>query len=818
MTKAFRWIFGGLVAALVLALVAGGFVWYLAARSLPDYSGSYTVPAISAPVEIVRDTYAVPHIFGETDADVLFGLGFAHAQDRLWQMELMRRTAQGRLSELFGPDTLESDKLLRALDIYSISQRAVALQTPETRALLMAYAAGVNAWVANVRSNALGRGAPEFFLFDNAIAPWSAADSIALIKLMALQTTDKASLEVLRAKLSFRIPPERIADILPDAVEGPSTNMPEYSALFPNVARVVASAAPAPTFSPVPAIGLAGASNAFAASGARSASGGTLLASDPHLGLSTPGIWMLARLELQSGGVIGATIPGIPAVIIGRNKNLAWGLTASYVDDQDLYLERLNPQNQNQYLTEDGAIEFTRKPTIIPVKDQAPVSYDLRWASGRPVLPDGAFGTGQIQPEGHLFSLAWTGLEDNDRSVQAAIDLMRAQSVDAGRAALSNVVAPSSNFTLADPENIAIVTAGRAPLRNAENETLGRIPAQGWLDINAWQGYSQFTKNPFVENPESGVVVNTNNALPTGAFPNHFSFDWGDTQRIKRATDLLNSREFHTQSSFVAIQTDTVSISARTLLPLMGQNLWLADQDAPPGTHRARRREALSLLSQWNGNMGQHDPEPLIYAAWIRALSRRLVADDLGQLASEVTRINPLFIERVFRDVNGASIWCDVGPSLERESCQQMASVALDDALQELVRDYGSDINRWRWGAAHLAFQENKTLGRVPLVRWFANIFQETPGGDNTLLRGQTRSTGNAPYTNIHAAGFRMVIDFDSPDNSVYIAATGQSGHLLSRFYDDLSVIWRRSEYIPMTLDPANARGAPAGITLLFPE
>ncbi len=817
MTKAFRWIFGGFVAALLLALIAGGFVYYLAARSLPDYSGTYRVPAISAPVEIVRDSYAVPHIFGETDADVLFGLGFAHAQDRLWQMEVMRRTAQGRLSEIFGPDTLESDKLLRALDIYAISQRAVAAQTPETLVLLNAYAAGVNAWVNTVRTQALGRGAPEFFLFNNAIAPWSAADSIALIKLMALQTTDKASLEVLRAKLSFRIPPERIADILPDAVAAPSTDVPGFSSLFPEARLDVATNAPAPTFSPVPAIGLAGASNAFAASGARSASGGTLLASDPHLGLSTPGIWMLARLQLESGGVIGATIPGIPAVLIGRNDDLAWGLTASYLDDQDLYLERLNPQNTNEYLTEDGAIEFETKPTIIQVKDQPSVSYDLRWASGRPVLPEGAFGSGQIQPEGHLFSLAWTGLAEEDRSIQAAMDLMRARSISSAKSALANMVAPANNVTLADRDNIAIITAGRVPIRDAANETLGRIPAQGWLAQNAWQGFYPFESNPRLESPGSGVVVNTNNALPTGPFPQNFSFDWGDTQRIKRATDLLNARQFHTQSSFTSIQTDTVSISARTLLPLMGQNLWLADQDATPGTHRARRREALGLLSQWNGDMGQHDPEPLIYAAWVRALQKRLITDDLGQLSGDLTRVNPLFIERVFRDVDGASIWCDVGPSLERESCQQMASVALDDALQELVRDYGSDINRWRWGAAHLAFQENKTLGRIPLVRWFANIWQETPGGDNTLLRGQTRGTGAAPYTNIHAAGFRMVVDFDTPDNSVYISATGQSGHLLSRYYDDLSVIWRRSEYIPMTLDPANARGASAGITELIP-
>ncbi len=817
MNKAFSWIFAAFVAMLLLALVGAGFAYYLASRSIPSYSGDYNGMAVRGEVEIIRDSYAVPHIFAESDADVIFGLGFAHAQDRLWQMELMRRTAQGRLSEMFGPETLETDTLMRALDIYTLSKRAVAFQTPETLALLNAYAAGVNAWVATVRQEALGRGAPEFFLFDNAIAPWTPADSIALIKLMALNTTDKAALEVLRAKLSFRIPPERIRDILPDAPQVPSVNTTSFSALFPDMELQTANVAPPPALSPLPAIGLAGASNAFAASGARSASGGTLMANDPHLGLSAPGVWMLARLELQSGGVIGATIPGIPAVLIGRSDTLSWGLTASYLDDQDLYLERLNPQNTGEYLTEDGSIPFETRAAVIQVKGQSPVSRTLRWASGRPVLPDNSFGIQQIQPEGHVFSLAWTGLEAEDRSIQAAMDLMRAGDIPTARAALANVTAPANNVTLADRENIAIVTAGRIPRRDAKNQTKGRIPAQGWLAVNGWDGYFPYAENPYQENPEGGVVVNTNNALPTGEFPQNFSFDWGDTQRIIRASDLLNARQFHTQKSFTAIQTDTVSISARILLPLIGRDLWFADQNAQPGTHGARRREALGLLSQWNGDMGQHDPEPLIYAAWVRALQRRLISDDLGQLSGELTRVNPLFIERVYRNIDGGAAWCDIGPSLEVETCQQMASVALDDAIQELVRDYGSDINRWRWGKAHMAFQENKTLGELPIVAWLANIWQETPGGDNTLLRGQTRGTGSAPYTNIHAAGFRMVVDFDNPDNSVYIAATGQSGHFLSRYYDNLSVIWRRSEYIPMTLDPGIARAASAGRITLRP-
>ncbi len=817
MTKAFRWILAGFIGSLLILALIAGFIYYFASRSLPEYSATHVRPEISERVEIVRDSYAIPHIFGENDADVLFGLGFAHAQDRLWQMELMRRTAQGRLSEMFGRESLATDELMRSLDIYGISQRAVAFQTSETLALLNAYSAGINAWVDITREQALGRGAPEFFLYSNAIAPWTPADSIALIKLMALQQTDKAAKEVLRAQLSFRIPDNRIQDILPDTPGAAMMAVPEFAGLFPDSEYLTAQAISNDRFSPLKPVSLAGASNAWAALGSRSASGATLMATDPHMGLTAPGIWMLARLELENGGVIGATIPGIPAVLIGRNEDLGWGLTASYLDDQDLYLERLNPQNQGEYLTEDGAIEFKTRSTVIEIADEAPVTRQLRWSKHGPIIPGDNFGIASLRSPGHEISLAWTGLDENDRSIESLIFLMSAHSVEAAKLTLSSIVTPSNNVILADRDNIAIVTTGAVPRRDPAHETQGRIPSQGWLEINDWQGYYPFDSNPSITNPESGIVVNTNNQITDAEFPQNFSFDWGDTQRIQRATSLLNARQFHTQSSFIAIQTDIVSVSARLLLPLMGANLWFGDQNADPGTHGARRREALALLSKWNGEMGQHDPEPLIYAAWVRALQGRLIQDNLGQLSEKLTAVDPLFIERVLRNIDGASQWCDVEPTAEIESCEQITSIALDDAIQWLVAKYGNNIERWRWGDAHLAFHENKALGQVPIVASLASIWQETSGGDNTLMRGRTRGTGSEPFTNVNASGFRAVYDFDDLDNSVFITSTGQSGNFLSKHYDDLSVIWRRSEYIPMSLDADLARAGSVGITVLEP-
>ena len=329
MIAVFRWMLRLTLLLLLVAGVALGLVWYLATRSLPDYDATYTVEGLTAPVRIVRDTQNVPHIFGETDADSFFGLGFVHAQDRLWQMTMMRRTAQGRLSELFGSRTLKIDETLRRLDLYRLAMESLPAQDAETRAALDAYAAGVNAWIDQVNKGALGRGAPEFFLFDAAIAPWQPADSLAIIKLMGLKLSSQLDDEVLRARTALAVPPERLRDILPDA---PGTGIAALPAvggaldLPPPPDRVASDDGwRRDPLSPFPLRDFGGASNVWAAGPGRTATGGTLLANDPHLGLTAPSIWYLARIELAgTGGVIGGTIPGMPLVLSGRNARLGW--------------------------------------------------------------------------------------------------------------------------------------------------------------------------------------------------------------------------------------------------------------------------------------------------------------------------------------------------------------------------------------------------------------------------------------------------------------------------------------------------------------
>ncbi len=816
----FRWLVRIASGLILLVLGAVALVYFLASQSLPDYDQTVEVKYLSAPVEIVRDNANVPHIFASTDPDVFFGLGYAHAQDRLWQMTILRRTAQGRLSEVFGQRTVKIDKLLRRLDLYGLAHRSVEVQDDYTLAALNAYSAGINARLDEINEMALGRGAPEMFLFEAPIASWQPGDSIAIVKVMGLQLSGHLEEEVLRARTSLILnDPARLADILPD-VPGPGiAALPEYAVLFPNLPKYAAGdPMPDSPLSPFPERGLAGASNAWSAAPSRSASGGTLLANDPHLGFTAPGVWYLARMELEKGGVIGGTIPGIPAIMTGRSDRLGWGLTSSYLDDQDVHIERLNPDNPEEYLTPNGFKKFQSRPSIIQIKDAPPITLTLRWTENGPVLPGSHYNLETITPPGHVASLSWTVLSPRDTSLTASMALMNADTVRDAIDAVEDFVAPSQNLSLVDKDTVGMKLIGAMPKRDLFHQSKGRIPSPGWLSENRWQGRLPYADNPEFVAPVGGVLGNTNNKIVNRPFPEHVSYAWGDTQRVHRWERLMQSREVHTRDSFIEAQLDTVSFTARSLLPLIGADLWFTGESAPDGTPERQRQIALGLLAEWNGEMNEHLPEPLIYAAWVRALQTRLIADELGPLASAYKHVEPLFIERVYRDIDGASVWCDVRQSAPIETCTDMARLALDDALIWISERYGPALQSLRWGDAHQATHDHPVLGSVPVLRYFVNIRQSTSGGDNTLLRGRTSGEGPEPFQNVHGAGYRGVYDFADPDSSVFITATGQSGHFLSRYYDDQAQLWRRGEYIPMSLDTDLARAAAVGITHLVPR
>ena len=808
-------LFAGLALLSLLALFA---VYFFVSRSLPDYDGQREVAGISAPVEIVRNTHAVPHIFGEHDSDVFFGLGYAHAQDRFWQMQMSRRIAQGRLSEMFGARTLRSDELMRRLDIYTLSRDAVAAQDAPTQAALQAYADGVNAWLMQVNEGAQGRGAPEFFLFDAEMPLWQPADSIAILKLIAVQHNTQIAREVRRARLSLALNGTGLEAVLPDVMPTGERTGIAYEDMFPNLPSGSGPPRSEMPFLSLDNPALTRSASSIAAAPARATADGALLANSQHMLLSAPSAIYLARLELTTGGVIGATVPGLPVVISGRSPHLGWGMGAAFVDDSDLFIEALNPEAPTQYRTPDGWSEFESRGSIIRIKDADPVTLTLRWSENGPVLSGGLLELAGITPPGHVVTLASTALSRDDTSMTAAMRLMRAETMEEAIAAGELHVAPAQNLTLVTQDRIAQQTIGHMPRRSAEAQTRGRMPSPGWRSENRWLGPLPYTANPSFIAPDSGIVAQTGNRLLERPYPLHVAHDWGDTQRIERLNHLVGARSVHTRDSLIEAQLDTVSPAARRLLPLVAANLWFSGDAAAEGTRAHTRQRALRLLADWNGEMNEHLPEPLIYAAWMSALQQRLIRDELGPLAESFTHIDPMFIERVFHDDDGGAAWCDIIQSSIRETCDDMALTALDDAVLRLSERFGPSLESWRWGDAHSARHDHPVLRDASLLRYVVNIRQSTSGGDHTLNLARQSGDPTDPFANVLGAVYRGVYDFADPESSVFITSTGQSGHPLSRHYDDLGDLWRRGEYIPMTLDPDLARAGTIGIISLVPQ
>lgn len=801
MLTLFRWLLRLTVVLIALLVLAALLAWYFAVRSLPDYGASYRMEGLSAPVEIVRSTENVPHVFGQSDADMFFALGVAHAQDRLFQMTVLRRAAQGRLSEIVGARAFGSDNLARRLELYRTASASLEAQDSDTRAALDAYAAGVNQWIAEVNQNALGRGAPEFFLVPGQISYWQPEDSLAILKLFAAASSNAATEEVLRARLSLAAP-EHGTEVL-DGASLPG--LPAYATLFPGTrlgtprAHVDPDQSRDPLAFLRPGQGLG--ANGFAAASDRTAVGGALLANDPHVPLTVPSLYYLARLQLSSGGVIGATIPGIPAILSGRNPRLAWGITPAPVDDADLFIEELQPGNSARYRGRNGWTEFQTRQEVIRVLDGQDQSITLRRTENGPLVPGFDPGLPDITPAGHVAALNWTGLSDTDRTMSALIGLMRAPDTQSASSALAKVVAPALTVTLADEDGVRQITAGAMPRRAKDHPTGGALPAPGWLDSTGWQGAEPVTTDL---SPSDGILIATEER---------------DAPALRRTRlgRLLQDREVHSRDSFIATQLDTVSPAARALLPPVGADLWFTGEPAAPGTPERQRQDALNLLAEWDGEMSEHLPEPLIYAAWMRALQDRLIRDELGPLADDITMLQPGFIDAVFRNRDGAARWCDIVQSAPVEDCTTIARQALDRAILDLTERFGPNVTSWRWGDAHQARHLHPGLGDLPALGWIVNLTQSVSGGDFTIAVSGLLGGGAEPFEAATGAGYRGVYDLADPDSSVFITSTGQSGHPFSRHYDDLAGLWRRGEYIGMSLDPELARAAALGVTRLIP-
>lgn len=769
MKTVLRWslrILGGLL-ALLLVVLLGGWLWLRS--SLPETTGEVLVAGAGAPVELWRDADGLLTVRAESWPDAAFGLGYAHAQDRLAQMVMLRAAGRGELSAVAGRSTFKLDLLMRTLGFARQAEAQVARLEPETRQLLEGYAAGVNAFIEG-RSGALP---PEFLAFGEP-APWQPADSLLWGKMMALRLSGNWREELRNARLAPVLEPGDRADLFPE----------EPAALVSTVpADGLAALAERTLFAAVPELLTSyGASNVWTVAGARTRSGKPVLANDPHLMLQAPSTWYLARLETPDGTVAGATSPGVPVVLIGHNERIAWGITTTHSDTQDFVIETLDPDDPSRYLTPDGARTFETRVEEIPVRGHGSEPVTIREARFGPVVGEA------IDPDDlpalaadQVATLAWPALGGDDGTPDAMVRLNRARGWDDFREAMRRWVAPQQNVFYADVEgHIGFWSPGLVPVRVGYD---GSLPVEGKGRAEIWSGFIPFESLPHALDPERGRLVNANNRIVGPGYPFSISTEFQNPARAERLETALAEDEAHGPAEAQALQLDDVSLSARRLLPLL-----LA---AAPAEGEAA--EAHALLSGWQGEMDRERPEPLLYHAWIRELNRVLFADELGARFGEIAFWNPEAIQRV---LTVSPRWCRG----QAADCEEALRKSLVEAIA-LLRRAGAEgpLAELQWGDFHRAVLAHPLLKWLPLAGELSTLSIPTSGGNYTVNRGTPVYLDESRlFQHVHGAGLRAVFDLADLDASRFVIDSGQSGNPLSPLYGNFLERWRDGDTVEL--------------------
>jgi penicillin amidase len=754
---------GGVVTVLaLLALSAVGAVVFLC---LPADREVAQIPGLSAPVDVAFDGDGVPHIHAATDEDGAAALGWVHARDRLFQMELGRRAASGRISELAGPRALPLDRTMRVLGLRHRAEGEVAALPAPTRTMLDAYARGVNAYVA-----AHGRWSALQFAVLGRPEPWTPVDSLLWGKTMGMYLSGNWRSELSRAALVGRMPRGEIDQLWPpqDRTPAPSASAGEFR--FAGLAGLVDGFMPR---FPDPFTLPDRASNEWAVDGAHSTTGAPLLAGDPHLAYTTPGIWYLARVDTPGATLAGAFAPGVPFLVIGRNAHLAWTFTTNGADTQDVFTETVLPDGR--YAAPDGPAAFVSRTEHIVVRGAPAVDMVVRETRHGPVVSD---IPGLVTPADHIvLAAAMANLQPGDDAATGLLALNRADSVAQAGVAAPQITSPVQNLLVADAKGIGQFTTGRVPVRRAGD---GEWPQPGADGAHDWVGWASGDALPHVVDPPSGRIVNTNERVSPPDFPVFMGRDWYGDWRAQRVRELLGSGRVSPED-FARMQVDVTSRFARAILPSL---LARPRQDGLAG-------QAAGLLAGWDGRMAMDLPQPVVFNAWIQRFDTLLLEKHGAESAPSPWAD---FVAWVLSPAGAA--WCggDCGPLLDQ---------ALAEALPPLAAKLGPVPAQWRWGQVHVA-----TFGD-PVLPPLSNHIPQ-PGDDTTIFRGGGRL---GELNAVHGPGYRGVYDLAALDNSHFIAAPGQSGNPFTLHARDMIVRWR--DGLGVTLGRAALGGG--AVATLYP-
>jgi penicillin G amidase len=773
-----------LVLAALLAAAALAAAW-LIRGTFPRLRGTVRVAGHAAPVRIETDSRGVPTIRARSVDDAMYGLGYAHARDRLWQMEFQRRLGSGRLAEILGAGLVPADRFLRTVGFRRAAEASWPTLSASARRALEAYAAGVNAFVAADRARPI-----EFRIVRVSPEPWTPFDTLVWGKMMAWDLAGNARDEIRRARFVEAVGAERASQLLPLAGSSPTiltaSEWPEPPAGKASATRTRPLPVPwgplAAAFDSVEALGLAAGedlgSNSWVLGGSRTASGKPILANDPHLGLRTPSVWYLASIDAPGLRATGATLPGVPGIVIGHNDRIAWGITSLEPDVQDLFVEEVDPKDPSRYRHRGEWRRFEERRETIRVRGAADIVLTVRSSVHGPIVTDAIEGAGRL---GSAVALAWTGLDEGGGTIEAFFGLEASRNWGEFLAAARRIQAPAQNLVYADVDgHIGYAASGSMPVRPRAD---GLVPVPG-AGEDDWAGRIAGDHLPFSFDPTPGFIVTANNrVVPSEPYP--FGRTWAEPYRAARITGLLEGRDRLTPDDVATIQLDRVSLRARELLPLL--------VDTRPAD--AASRDALARLSDWNGDMAPDSVAAAIYSAWFDELAK-MPEDELAGVKRGATRAR--FILDALRD---RPEWCDDIRTPAVETCAAFKAAALARAVAKLRSRLGPDPSGWRWERLHRAVFPHDVFHEVPVLRGVFDL-EVGQGGD-----GMTVNVGSVAQDGSFAMGdgpsYRQIVDLGALSRSRFVHTTGQSGNVFDRHYRDLLPEWRAGRYFEIGTEPA---------------
>lgn len=799
-----------LILLVIILLIAGGgylYVRHQITLAWPQTEGELKLSGLQSKVTVIRDARGIPHIYAYNSHDLFMAQGFVQAQDRFWQMEFWRRIGSGRLSELFGEGSLDQDRFLRTLGIARSAELTWQALDSDTQAILQAYADGVNAYIEqNKKKLPLEFRVLALTGVKFTPEPWQPVNTLTWTTMMSFDLGGNYKNELMRAELLARYGETWMRELTeyPYPSDHPLI-LPDFVAWDRIDFSTLVQAPPSLVLGSGEGIG----SNNWVVHGSKTDTGMPILANDPHLAIRMPSIWYengLHCLEFSEDcpyNVVGFSFPSSPGVVIGHNDKIAWGVTNAYPDVQDLFIERINPDNPNQYEV-DGEwrdMEIIHDEIKVAGQEEA-VPLTIRRTRHGPILNDIAYGTESKWAFGwQPLALQWTALGVN-RVAQSILKINRAQNWQEFRSALQDWDSPSQNFVYADTEgNIGYQMPGRIPIREKSD---GLVPVPGWNSDYEWQGFVPFEELPKALNPSQGFIVTANNRVVGIGYPYLGRHEGSPGFRAQRITEMLQAKSTLSAADMRVIQGDNANLLARDLIPLL-QHVTLSR----PEVAAARDR----LLS-WDYQEDMDSAAATYFEAFWYELPDKLFADELG----DMVRRDRELVRRLAQDPG--SHWWDNINTPDRESREDIFAQALNDAYDLLQEKLGKDVDSWRWGAVHTATFRNQTLGMSgigPIERIFNRGPYET-GGGTAIVNATSWTTDPEHLFEVRAVpSMRMIVDLADLTRSITTNTTGQSGHPYHPHYDDQIDNWRFIQYEPMYWDRASLEAQAEGTLTLTP-